>query len=55
MRIKPAPKCKSMLFIGFKRAAYDHGSFDLTTQYDLLREAFKKKNSGGSNIHEAYF
>ena len=37
--------------IGFKRAAYDHGSFDLTTQYDLLREAFKKKNSGGSNIH----
>lgn len=51
MRIKPAPKCKSMLFIGFKRAAYDHGSFDLTTQYDLLREAFKKKNSGGSNIH----
>lgn len=37
--------------IGFKRAAYNHGSFDISTQYTELEEAFKKKNSGGSNIH----
>lgn len=37
--------------IGFKRAAYNHGSFDLSTQYEKIQDAFNKQNSGGSNLH----
>ena len=37
--------------VGFKRAAYNHGSYDLETEYDKIKKAFIQKNSGGSNIH----
>lgn len=37
--------------IGFKRAAYNHGSYDLRTEYDTIEKAFNKQYSGGSNMH----
>jgi hypothetical protein len=37
--------------VEFNRIAHDHGSYDLATQYDKIKEAFKKQNSGGTNMH----
>lgn len=37
--------------VEFNRTAHDHGSYDLATQYDEIKEAFKKQNSGGTNMH----
>ena len=37
--------------IEFNRTGHDHGSYDLATQYDKIEAAFKKQNSGGTNLH----
>jgi len=37
--------------VEFNRIAHDHGSYDLATQYDKIESAFKKQNSGGTNMH----
>lgn len=37
--------------IEFNRTGHDHGSYDLATQYDQIEAAFKKQNSGGTNLH----
>ena len=37
--------------VGFKRIAYDDGSYDLATQYDVIARAFQQKHSGGTNMH----
>lgn len=37
--------------VEFNRTAHDHGSYDLATQYDEIEAAFKKQNSGGTNMH----
>jgi hypothetical protein len=37
--------------VGFKRIAYDDGSYDLATQYDEIARAFQQKHSGGTNMH----
>lgn len=37
--------------VEFNRTAHDHGSYDLAKQYDEIVDAFKKQNSGGTNMH----
>jgi len=37
--------------VGFNRAAFCNGSFDLATQYDDIKKAFDQTQSGGTNMH----
>lgn len=37
--------------VGFNRAAFYNGSFDLATQYDEIKAAFDQTQSGGTNMH----
>lgn len=37
--------------VGFKRAAYDDGSYDLATQFEEIKAVFQTSHSDGTNIH----
>lgn len=37
--------------IEFNRTGHNHGSYDLATQYDKIKEEFTQQNSGGTNMH----
>lgn len=37
--------------VEFNRTGHDHGSYDLSTQFEDIRNAFVEQNPGGTNMH----